>query len=348
MRTAIVDIIPRNEITPHSTASEIILASGNNTGNVVWVDSIQEQICHESLIPVGEIKGESDIRYVFPIANAIRANDTTLEYLYDLLGNYSLNVIPIGLGAQLSRAYPTPKMLVSALSEKQIKCLRYFSRNSETMAVRGSITAECLDRLGIHNYRIIGCPSFFEYGSEGFPAPKKPSTDKIVFNLNGRGKPDEYRLLNLLSDKSKLPALPSLAVQTKNELSFLEGGDFIKNNSAVFSSRKDWSHWLKEQAYTFSVGGRFHGNMISLLSGIPALWLVHDSRTRELAETLALPRLPVERLYRIREIEDLLAHCRYSEEFYSNYHKVFDEYRSFLKENDLAVTPRLPDPSNRT
>lgn len=35
------------------------------------------------------------------------------------------------------------------------------SERTNTIGVRGAFTAECLDLMGIHNYRIIGCPSMF-------------------------------------------------------------------------------------------------------------------------------------------------------------------------------------------
>ena len=44
--------------------------------------------------------------------------------------------------------------------------------------------------------------------------------------------------------------------------------------------------------YDFSVGLRLHGNMVAWQAGTPALWVYHDSRTQELAETMALPRMP--------------------------------------------------------
>ncbi|MEO2045058.1 MAG: hypothetical protein ABGX16_00615 [Pirellulales bacterium] len=43
------------------------------------------------------------------------------------------------------------------------------------------------------------------------------------------------------------------------------------------------------EAYDFSFGTRFHGNMAAWQAGVPALWLVHDSRTVELCDYLALP-----------------------------------------------------------
>lgn len=45
------------------------------------------------------------------------------------------------------------------------------------------------------------------------------------------------------------------------------------------------------QNYDFSMGMRFHGNIIAMQNGLRALFVVSDSRTRELTEYFGLPVL---------------------------------------------------------
>lgn len=53
--------------------------------------------------------------------------------------------------------------------------------------------------------------------------------------------------------------------------------------------------WLEDSSkYDFSIGLRLHGNMVAWQSGTPSLWIYHDARTRELVETMELPRISIE------------------------------------------------------
>ena len=64
--------------------------------------------------------------------------------------------------------------------------------------------------------------------------------------------------------------------------------------------------WLEDSSkYDFSIGLRLHGNMVAWQSGTPSLWIYHDARTRELVETMELPRI---------SIEDFLEKCKSIEE----------------------------------
>ena len=66
--------------------------------------------------------------------------------------------------------------------------------------------------------------------------------------------------------------------------------DFIewsRRYCRVFFSISDWMECLR--AYDFVVGARIHGVMLGLQAGVPSLCIAHDSRTRELCETMHVP-----------------------------------------------------------
>ena len=59
--------------------------------------------------------------------------------------------------------------------------------------------------------------------------------------------------------------------------------------------------WIEDSSkYDFSLGLRLHGNMVAWQSGTPSLWITHDSRTKELVDTMALPNVG---------IDDFLENC---------------------------------------
>lgn len=74
--------------------------------------------------------------------------------------------------------------------------------------------------------------------------------------------------------------------------------------------------------------------MVVRLCGIPSLWIVNDSRTRELIETLKLPSIDYDYLPQYKYIEELVEQCDYSE-MYKNYRRLYKEYVSYLNENGI-------------
>jgi polysaccharide pyruvyl transferase WcaK-like protein len=79
---------------------------------------------------------------------------------------------------------------------------------------------------------------------------------------------------------------------------------------------------------------RLHGNVTALASGVPALYVVYDSRTREFAELLGIPTLDA---YKEEEFSFDAAYdpARYAA-FARRYAETYQEMRRFLDENGLA------------
>lgn len=110
---------------------------------------------------------------------------------------------------------------------------------------------------------------------------------------------------------------------------------YIHGSAHIFFEMDDWNRFLREGEFTFSFGSRFHGNVASLLMGIPALWVTHDSRTQELVEVFRLPYIEESKMKSIRSVDELIEKCDYTA-FYSRYKYMFGEYIRFLEENGIA------------
>ena len=91
------------------------------------------------------------------------------------------------------------------------------------------------------------------------------------------------------------------------------------------------SHWtdFNRELVDLTYGTRFHVNMASLLSGIPAVWLTHDSRTRELVRTLNLPGLALTEIEN-QPIEELVTEVDFTPLF-DTLHEKFDAFNDFLE-----------------
>lgn len=347
-----------NQCTDLSISDKIWYAGGN-TGNIVWFESIRRSIIYGS-IGVDPKPDAVITNIVLPMANQIHVADKSLESWAAHLrtGKYNgCRVTMIGLGAQLTPDLNTPKKLVAELSRAQKNALKELSSRTESIGIRGSITAECLEQMGIKNYRIIGCPSFYldDVGSRGHD--RKAAADRICvswgsvdyrkeqfvrefFRFNVRQ--GDILLLQAMDDFPR--TLYEGAVLEKRhigrcypdmDISPLEIESYIKKYGHLFFDWDTWQDYLKKKQFTLSVGCRFHGNMMSYLAGIPALWIVHDSRTRELCEALALPNIELEKAVRIKDRTKYAEYCVYDDHFFKNKHKMHQIYKEFLEENGI-------------
>jgi polysaccharide pyruvyl transferase WcaK-like protein len=76
----------------------------------------------------------------------------------------------------------------------------------------------------------------------------------------------------------------------------------------------------------FVVGARIHGVMLGLQAGIPGLCIAHDSRTREMCETMGVPFVMARDLMQGTSLQDLQARYVFDG-------TVFDKSRKHLAEN---------------
>lgn len=304
------------------TPEEKMQFVGQNTGNLVFTESIKEQIPYdiESNLDwrwISDKLGHHNGVSIMPAANFLSRNTTWITSLNPILKNTDIRFTLAGVGAQAGLK-DSPGDVVSRLSKRQIEFFNLVSEKAVSIGVRGEFTAECFEKMGIHNIRIIGCPSFYQYDFDYKKLPE-PSLDKVVYTYTDK------------TDKVKAIAREKQAIlirQTYNEWDI---------HQKIFFCYSKWSQYLDSPNFTFSFGSRFHGNMMALRSRIPTLWIVHDMRTLELVRTLKLPYLNYysDGWERIRYMEDLLQFCDYSE-VYKNYNKMRKEYHEFLEENFMT------------
>lgn len=355
MTTVLYYPISNERIKEEDTLEEKLSKCGQNTGNVVWAEAVRDNIYYDRRT-LEDMYEEAEINYILPMANQINVGDICIEmYANQLLNNPNARVSMLGLGAQLTPEFNTPQKLMESIPEGQKTALKKLSERAGLIGVRGYITAECLDLLGIHNHIVIGCPSFYSYG-EAFPKLSKPSLDKVCFNWSGEKRDSE---LNKKILRTGGEAWSCLVMQSMSDLprtvyedaELLErhverlfpGGEippeqltkFLKRVGKMFFNTKEWDTCLRKEGFTMSVGCRFHGNMRALLSGIPALWVTHDSRTSELTEVLHLPTISLERANNICELGELLEYCEYGQDFHLNYSVMYKNYCKCLSANGL-------------
>jgi polysaccharide pyruvyl transferase WcaK-like protein len=114
--------------------------------------------------------------------------------------------------------------------------------------------------------------------------------------------------------------------------------DFLawaKRHYKVFFDIAQWQACIKE--HDFLVGTRFHGTMLAIQAGVPALCIVHDSRTLELCRTMELPHATQEEvLAGGLALDSLEKYWRFdAASFDRRRHELAGRYREFLEGNGV-------------
>lgn len=73
-------------------------------------------------------------------------------------------------------------------------------------------------------------------------------------------------------------------------------------------------------------------------NGIPAVWIVHDKRVKELVDAMNLPFIYYDALEDMDTPDKLLDICHYDDKFIHNYEKMGEAYVSFLDKNGIRHT----------
>lgn len=103
--------------------------------------------------------------HIYPGNNQLNWN--ALEML---VRQVKIPVLVFSLGA-ICDNHQVDMELDAKLSDQMISCLRVISEKSIQIGIRGEYTKSILNKIGVRNTTIIGCPSFFEMGENRKKSP---------------------------------------------------------------------------------------------------------------------------------------------------------------------------------
>jgi hypothetical protein len=276
-----------------------------------------------------------------------------------------LPVVVFGLGTQA----PLNGPYEFTAAPETVRLLKVISDHSRKIAVRGPFTAEACTKLGIKNVEVIGCQSMFWHRSPQFSWPlAEPVLDKpdsVVFNFTDA--PAEADLINQAMARgydvigqqndaeedvkasevgSSLPepVKYNWGIAFGFEKGLLDRANYerwIRRHFYQFRRPEPWLEHMRR--YCFSYGTRLHGNIAALLAGVPAMWIVHDMRLKEVCDHFRLPTIAFEQ---VRTGIDLQA--LYDGADYSQCSHVYPErYRALFDYVEGSGLPHsLPVPIN--
>ena len=259
--------------------------------------------------------------------------DLPWERATDFLMQINRPIVVFSLGANAIST--SAKALACQLPSKMLEFFSVLSHGAESMGIRGDFTAEVLDRIGIRNHVVVGCPSLFEAGP--FRMVRRAVYDPLAgIAATGLFSNTHENIHFFLQDEVVL--LRSLFAgypPTATDIRAIADA-YPAYRACVLAARfKDRMHffldineWKSSMHANFmlAAGTRLHGAIIALNQGVPALCTNGDQRAAEICRLANIPHFPGHCCldYRPQELCEMAdptkANANYSD-IYSNFRK---------------------------
>ena len=157
MKTAYINAFPPQEFFKEGlTWDEKLHLLSDNTGNLLYVNELKEQIDYELEGWLGEerYRTEEFTAGILPTSNILRKYCTCAEEWVQLINNVRFPVTLAGMGSQSYIDCRSPKEVVNSLPSERKQAFREIAEQTVSLGIRGGFTAECLELMGITNYRL--------------------------------------------------------------------------------------------------------------------------------------------------------------------------------------------------
>jgi hypothetical protein len=339
--------------------------SGNNLGNTLIGNGVVAVLAGYEYVYRSEVSGPEEVNekcchIMIPAANFLWKS-FDFGYMADFIEKTNIPVTIVGLGAQTQ-----DRSEVSSIHPNTLRLVQIISERSPSLGVRGFYTAEVLAAHGIMNTEVLGCPSLYTRKQlPKFPDGREDvDPSRISVNFSRRVAPHSFNQTSLRSVENALMKLAlryQLDFVAQDELSeikislgqsnpkeddqiaaYFNGSNsfdviaYFRSRTNYFCSYDDWASYMGRKSA--SIGSRLHGNLMALINGIPALTIVHDSRTLEICALTGAPYLHINDLAGSRvDDEFLVAALKMAsfDLFQRNMATLFAKYTNFLRSHNL-------------
>jgi polysaccharide pyruvyl transferase WcaK-like protein len=337
---------------------EIATEVGGNTGNLMFFSALRRVIEHEkpsdgfSFDPAYVREHHDAI--IIPAANWLTAR-RDMGNLGALIEKAGLPTVLIGIGAQsfdgkVPDLHPNTKRFLKAVAER-----------SNSIGARGTFTAEVIGSAGVKNVEVTGCPSLLWHGTRAASVQRivPVGTDRVTINSTRHESRDDDRKpsigMRLLRyayqsrydfvaqtefDMVRIARSEPVGEDVLAEQAKIIGGDqaevteYIRKHVHLFSDVPSWIAYNSTR--DFVLGMRLHGVISALLAGVPAMLIIHDTRTREMAEQAGIPQVDAEALNDRRLSAEELAEAADFSHFNSVQQRYFRNFIDFFNKNQVS------------
>lgn len=342
------------------TSNEVISLVNNhyhlcpNFGNKVWFQGVMSAI-YNSNTEFGFLSKDTTPDFInenfnmvlLPMANIF--NENYLHYIKELSEFFSKIKIPtivLSCGAQAC-SYDDLSNLINAIGKESKQFISYIYNHGGAFGVRGEFTKLFFEKLGFSDVTVTGCPSIYQNGNSLSLSNEKNTLHSFKYIVNGSVNSfselfenknsvyiDQYSMYKLLFEHIDSFDISSQIKQLIRQYNYLTLRLASENRIQLFANPNDWRKYIIDNNFSFSIGSRIHGSVMSILSGIPAAMCPIDSRTQEMAEFYKIPIVERSKL-NSKSVYDIYCNLDYSE-FNKQYKVNYDRYCQFLIKTGLT------------
>lgn len=329
---------------------------GGNSGNKLFTTSMEKFLCKDD-ISYYYYRPDFSPEYinanfsclVWPTANIFGYHYIKgLETYSAFFSKLRIPVYVIGAGIQCKN-----EAEIECLARDMQKVIQIFLDNiyhtGGELALRGYYTKRLLDMVMPNTAVVTGCPSIYQTGRELRIDKAKKDTIRtavngsvITINKTGLRKvlrwdkteyidQDEFISLLYGSVESLKKTKPAMLFWRYSAL----GLSLVSQNRVkLIYDIPVWIGYMRDN-FDLSIGTRIHGNVASLLSGVPAAVVPCDIRVRELAEFYEIPIIEpceLKTFKTAKVIYDSLDYTRFNASFGDK----FDTFARFMEERGIS------------
>jgi hypothetical protein len=344
---------------------------GDNTGNLAFCYAISRLLGGNPVSKLWHANPEEIDRAgsvgVLTLANQLGPH-ADLGFLVNNFRQLKCHLVGIGLGAQAGNLQQEVEIPEGTLN--WIRTIQEHSpTNAPNIAMRGEFSRRALERYGLADKTVaLGCPTLFIN-------PEMKLGKKIAERFNGAprniavaaGHQRWTHLSRLEASLVQLMTGNNGAYICQSPLEMVQLGrgegnkltqeqrDLCRNYACPQMSDQEFLSWAEQRAFSFFsasawleftrrfdfvIGTRIHGVMLALQAGIPALCIAHDSRTKELCETMKVPHVSASEVSGGVRRDDIPRLFKFDpDEFDANRTKLAGLYHQFLMNNGINPAP---------
>jgi len=280
-------------------------------------------------------------------------------------------LVAVGLGAQGDWRYGSPPPIPEGTQNWVKEIAARSPEGVPNIGVRGEFTLKVLEHHGLAEKAIVtGCPTLFinsdsSLGKKILEKSQRPwervavaaghpgwshlsrierSLTKIMEDSGGsyivQSPIQMVSLARGESDQLSEADLKASRDLSNPDLDLAEFRRWSRKHYRAFFNVSEWMECLR--GYDLVVGARIHGVMLGIQAGIPGICIAHDSRTRELCETMLVPFIMAKDIMAGVTLEELRTKFVFdAEQFDENRRTLGKRLNNFLKLNDIPESPLI-------
>lgn len=328
-----------------------------NIGDMVVYDSTLKMLAFDQVSDLKIVSPTQDdierykgYDYIVVRASNFIHNEMQWHRALEVLQEVQLPVFAFGVGGQASGRENYK------LNEHNLRFWKTVSERSKLIGVRGSYTADMLYANGIKNVEVCGCPSLFRARNRDLRVGLPPEVGKVAFSIRREASAtyteDVQAYLAqqrdfLLRVAGSYHTTVTIHGEPEEKGFFYGRQDIMARAEAEFRSTGWWTPDTEEamralyanrlfffldvseydtfiRSQDVAIGYRVHGVLPALANGKPGVLVRYDSRSNELADSLAIPSVTAEEALRLspRELLESVSFDDFNKVFPSRYDKM--------------------------